>query len=137
MPEELFRLRTKQLELSWTLASKAPRYIAADGGIGRSTFVVEVDGRSHLELTVEVFPSKMDYESDYLDLLRDVNSLATGLALEFLRSTFRRGAPREGLRGSAIEWLDLLTELVDELERALRQVERRPHRTLAVELAEI
>jgi hypothetical protein len=100
--------------------------------IGQSTFEIRVAGRTELSITVEVFPTKIDYESDYRALLHEVHALSLGLALEFLRSTYRTGAfaPHQG---STVEWLDLLRALLGDLERAIEQIDRRPYRSLVAE----
>lgn len=106
------------------------------GNVGRSAFDVIVDGLLELSFTVEVFPSKLDYKDDYGRLLNEVSTMSFGLALEFLRPTYRRGAVVQR-RGATAEWLSLLTALITDLERAVRQIERRPHRSLTAEEATV
>lgn len=98
---------------------------------GRSRFEVEVDGNVSASFEVEVFPTKLDYETDYRAMVADVQDLATSLALEYLRSTFQFGsATRDQRPVGDLDWVLLLRALIDDLERALRQVARGPRRTI-------
>jgi predicted component of viral defense system (DUF524 family) len=97
--------------------------------LGRSTFVIETDSES-LALTIEVFPTKLDYDTDYEELLAEVTDAARALALEYLRSTYRTGATRHERGGSHLEWLTLLRSEFEQLEHALAYVEQYPHRAI-------
>lgn len=101
--------------------------------IGRSRFSVYVDGKADYEFEVEVFPSKLDYVADYDALLADIQDILAGLVLEYLRSTFQLGFAITVEAPSRLEWLLLLRHLIDDLERAVRYIERHPHHTLTRE----
>ena len=58
------------------------------GDIGYSDLYVLVNGREHIKVTVEVFPSKIDYKDDYKALLNDVNEEIYNLAYGFLSRTY-------------------------------------------------
>ena len=98
--------------------------------IGESRFSVFVDGEPELDFTVEVFPSKMAYREDFHEMLARVQDLATGLALEYLRSTYHLGVATGSGESSRLEWVALLRNLIAELEKALRHVAGRPTRGL-------
>jgi hypothetical protein len=97
--------------------------------VGRSRFEVLVDGKQEISFEVEVFPSKIDYREDYEQILAEVQDLLTALAFEFLRATGAGAQDRAG-PPTALEWALKLRSVVDELERGLRYVARRPIRTL-------
>lgn len=101
--------------------------------VGRSIFSVVVDDRPEFDVEIEVFPTKIDYESDYKRLLAEVQEILTGLALEYLQSTFQLGVHLEVPEPTHVEWLTLLRGIADELERALQQITRRPVRELVRE----
>ncbi len=93
--------------------------------VGHSRFVVTVDGRPHLALTVEVYPTKLDYRQDYEALRAEVQALAQELAYAYLRATYRPtgwGADRPG----PVAWLTALRGLLGDLDRALAEVVRHP-----------
>ena len=101
--------------------------------IGRSRFSVYVDGTNEYDFEVEVFPSKLDYASDYDALLADMQNVMSGFVLEYLRSTFQLGFATDVEKPSTLEWLLLLRYVVDDLERALRYVKHHPQHTLVRE----
>lgn len=98
--------------------------------VGLSHFTVTAGEERDFDFTVEVFPTKLDYESDFDELVADVQDILTALVLEYLRSTVHVGAPEMTPAPTPLEWLTLLRHLVDDLERALLQVERHPHRSV-------
>ncbi len=101
--------------------------------IGRTEFAVYVDDALEFEFETEIFPSKLDYASDYERIVGDVQEILTGLALEYLRSTFRLGNTAPVPEPSQIEWLILLKQIAGNLEKALLQIAHHPTRGLTRE----
>ncbi len=101
--------------------------------VGRSRFEIWVDGKQELTFEVEVFPSKIDYREDYEQILAEVQDLLTALAFEFLKATHTGAQDRQG-PPSPLEWALKLRSIIDELERGLRHVARRPVRSLRREV---
>jgi hypothetical protein len=97
--------------------------------VGLSSITIRV-GQEELRVTIEVFPSKLDYERDYVALLSAVASAARGLALEYLRATYRRGSVESADKPSNLEWLTLLRNELNILDRAVRYVNDHPFRVL-------
>lgn len=97
--------------------------------VGRSRFDIYVDDQHELSFEIEVFPAKLDYRSDYEQILAEVQSILTGLAFEYLQATYTTGmggdqAPTE------LEWTLLLRHLIDDLEQAARYITLHPVRTV-------
>lgn len=101
--------------------------------IGRSRFSVYVDREREYDFEVEVFPTKLDYAADYNLLMADLQDILTALVLEYLRSTYQLGVITDSEGSSRLEWILLLHHVVDDLERALRYIERHPHHDLVRE----
>lgn len=101
--------------------------------IGQTVFTVLVDDHPELELELEVFPTKLDYATDYAQLLAEVQRVLTGLALEYLRATFQTGLRDQSPRPTELEWLVVLQSVVGDLENALRFIAARPVRGLTRE----
>jgi hypothetical protein len=101
--------------------------------VGFSTFSVLVDGIPEFDFDVEVFPTKLDYQNDYDQLLAEVQGILSGLAFEYLRSTYQLGLGFSTPRPTELEWLLLLRQVAGKLESALKQIARRPIRTLTRE----
>ncbi|EKK01081.1 protein containing DUF524 [Rhodopirellula baltica SH28] len=100
------------------------------GQIGRSLFSIYVNGKRTLDFEVEVFPTKIDYESDYQDIVADVQSILTNLAYEYLRSTHQMGKLSGDRPPSKLEWLVLIEQIIDELDTAMNHIAQRPTRGL-------
>lgn len=105
-------------------------YINFGSQVGYSEFTVLVDGKPEFSFQVEVFPSKLDYASDYEEILASVQDIMTGLAMEYLRSTFQTGTTLPVSKSTDLEWFTLLQSLIDELEKALTFIARKPLRGL-------
>jgi len=94
--------------------------------VGTSDFVLRVGSQAEFEFTVEVFPSKLDYANDYLQLLAEVQDILTGLVLEYLRSAFRLGSSGRVKHSTQLEWLMLLRHVAAELDQAFAVITRSP-----------
>lgn len=104
------------------------------GQIGRSLFTVEINGKPQLDFELEVFPTKIDYETDYQEILSQVQEILTSLAYEFLRSTHQLGKLDMNRRPSRLEWLVLLEHILGELEKSVRYIAQQPRRSLVLNL---
>lgn len=102
------------------------------GHVGYSDFIV---GGGHSEATVrlEVFPTKIDYSTDFENLLREIESHSRTLALAFLRSTHRPASLTRVEDPTDLDWLVILQDEMKSLRDALAQVARQPNRTLVVD----
>ncbi|MGE0229241.1 MAG: DUF2357 domain-containing protein [Dehalococcoidia bacterium] len=97
--------------------------------IGRAELIL-AGGGSSIRIGLEVFPTKLDYESDYRQLLHEVSGAARGLALEYLRATLMTGGLDRSEIQTSLEWAILLGRQIDDLERALNFIAAHPHRSL-------
>jgi hypothetical protein len=97
--------------------------------VGRSEFLISARGERELEFEVEVFPTKLDYQTDYQQLLSEVQDILTSLVLEYLRSTFQIGSAVHAPQPTHLEWLTLLRHVLGELEQGLQNIARQPIRT--------
>ncbi|HEY0769198.1 MAG TPA: DUF2357 domain-containing protein [Sphingobacteriaceae bacterium] len=98
--------------------------------VGLSTLEIRV-GHETLRITIEVFPVKIDYNQDYKTLLSDVASAGRGLALEYLRATYRSASTQDAEHTTNLEWLTLLRNEIDVLEKAVNYINQHPHRSLS------
>ncbi len=103
------------------------------GQIGRSRFTVLVNGHPAAEFEVEVFPTKIDYQTDYAEIVADIQRILTSLAYEYLRSTYQFGKSSKSEKPTRLEWLILLRQIVDDLEKSIRQIANQPKRQLVRE----
>ncbi len=98
--------------------------------IGSSEFSVFVNGKPEFDFLVEIFPSKLDYKADYDEMIAEVQDVLTGLAFEYLRSTFKLGVESHVPQPTQLEWLYLLKNVANKLEEAFQQINRHPIRGL-------
>ncbi len=98
--------------------------------VGLSTFRVLVDEKPEFEFDVEVFPTKLDYEADYRDIVSDVQETVSALAFEYLRATWQTAREVHTQDLSNIEWLTQLRNLSNAIERAILHIAARPVRGL-------
>jgi hypothetical protein len=101
--------------------------------IGLSRFCVTIDGQPEFDFEIEVFPSKLDYKSDYEQLLAETRWHIAGLIFEFLRPTFRTAGPSRHHTPDGLSWLFILKHVINELEVAARFIAHRPIRALTNE----
>ena len=104
-------------------------YINFGSQVGYSEFTILIDGKPEFSFQVEVFPSKLDYASDYEEILASVQDIMTGLAMEYLRGTYQMGTTTPS-PSTDLEWFVLLRGLIDDLEKALDFIARQPIRGL-------
>ncbi len=100
------------------------------GQIGRSLFTIAINGKPTLDIEVEVFPTKIDYETDYKEILSQIQEILTSLAYEYLRSTHQLGKLDTNRKPSRLEWLILLEYILGELEKSVRYIAQQPRKTL-------
>jgi|GEM_PF-253015 len=98
--------------------------------VGYSNFEVVVDGVPEFAFEVEVFPAKLEYKQDYDAMLTEITSFFTGLALDYLRATYRHGQTVRVPEPSQVEWLTILRQVLEQLESALRRIAQQPRRRL-------
>lgn len=98
--------------------------------VGYSRFEVLVDGMPEFAFEVEVFPSKLEYKLDYDAMLAEITNFFVGLALDYLRATYRHGQTVRVPEPSQIEWLTILRQVLEQLESALRRIAQQPRRRL-------
>lgn len=106
--------------------------------VGLTTFEIQsVDGKTLLEVTLEVFPTKLDYKKDYRALLYEVNEEIYNLAYHFIQRTYLRGSARIFKDPSLTEFYRLIQEHFFKYIKSIKQVENLPHHHLTKEYIEV
>ncbi|WP_077615742.1 restriction endonuclease-like protein [Caenibacillus caldisaponilyticus] len=98
--------------------------------IGLTTFQIHDGIRTLLEVTLEIFPSKLDYKEDFYQLLKEVNEEIYNLAFHFLRKTFLGASSVPSSRPSPTEFYRLFDHYVHQFFQAIDRIERQPHHKL-------
>lgn len=103
------------------------------GDIGYSDLYVFVNGREHLKVTVEVYPSKIDYKEDYKALLNDVNEEIYNLAYGFLSRTYLGSEISNKNSSTYTEFYSILNYIYERLLKAIDIIIYNPHHGLVKE----
>jgi uncharacterized protein len=98
--------------------------------IGYSTFEIRCTDQPLIEITIEVFPTKLDYKEDYRNLLKEVNDEIYNLAFHFLKKTFLSAKTRLEGNPSLTEFFRLISVYFDAFIKSIDQIERQPHHRL-------
>lgn len=96
-------------------------------GLSRLDFKV---GTQVLSLLVEVFPTKIDYATDYERIVEDISTASRALALEYLRATYRTGSLAT-TEATELEWVSLLRQEIGNLEKSVRYINAFPRHALS------
>ena len=103
------------------------------GDIGYSDLYVLVNGREHIKVTVEVFPSKIDYKDDYKALLNDVNEEIYNLAYGFLSRTYLGAKISTNTNSTYTEFYSVLNYIYDKILKSIDIIVNNPHHGLVKE----
>src|SRR6056297_1852845 len=95
--------------------------------IGYSEFEIRSNSQVIFTLKLEVFPSKIDYQKDYNQLIEEVNKEVYNLAYDFLRKTYQNAKIAEKQNISEAEFFMIIEKIFKDLFKALKRVEESPH----------
>lgn len=98
--------------------------------IGLSDLVVIVDGEKYLQLTIEVFPSKIDYRADYKAIVDDVTKEVYNVVFDFLKKTYLGYRQSEHMHSSPVEFFAVIRKIFDDFIRAADMILVQPHHIL-------
>jgi len=98
--------------------------------VGLSTFEIRCGNEVLLEVTIEIFPSKLDYKEDYKKLLDEVNDEIYNLAFHFIKKTYLTAKINLEGNPSRSEFFRLLSHHFDHFIQSINQIERQPHHKL-------
>lgn len=104
-----------------------------NGDIGYSTFKIIKNNSEVLALTIQVFPSKLDYMDDYNEILKDINEEITSLVFDFLNKTFSSVNIYDVKNQTGLEFIVILNNIYEKLERAIKRIERFPKHSVVTE----
>lgn len=94
--------------------------------IGTSRFVVEHAGVPAIIFEVEIVPSKLDYQNDYVALRDDLEEMVWGLVGTYLRATYHQGTYATPAQATSLAWLQILEHIFDDLLKACRFIREHP-----------
>lgn len=98
--------------------------------VGYTTFSIHDDERQLLEVTMEIFPTKLDYKRDYKNLLEEVNQEIYNLAYHFVKKTHLSASAIVTKLPSWSEFYRLFDEHFRGFLKAIQRIEQQPHHEL-------
>ncbi|MCS0653427.1 restriction endonuclease-like protein [Cytobacillus firmus] len=98
--------------------------------VGLTTFEIRDGSKKLLEVTLEIFPAKLDYKNDYKKLLEEVNDEIYNLAFHFIRKTYLGARVKLDGKPSRSEFYRLISKHFDQFLQAINRIERQPHHLL-------
>ena len=102
------------------------------GDIGYSDLYVLVNGKEHIKITLEVFPSKIDYKNDYKALLEDINKEIYNLSYSLLARTYLGGEIKDN-KNTSSEFYSILKDIFEKLLKAIDVILCNPNHNLVKE----
>ncbi|MED1603288.1 restriction endonuclease-like protein [Alkalihalophilus marmarensis] len=98
--------------------------------VGLSTFEIRSKERAILTVTMEVYPSKLEYKEDYKRLIDEVNDEIYNLSYHLLKKTYLGAQIKLEGQPSLAEFYRLITHYFKAFTTALHRIERQPHHKL-------
>jgi uncharacterized protein len=98
--------------------------------VGYSSFEIREGKHTLLEVTLEIFPTKLSYKDDYNKLLDEVNNEIYNLAFHFLKKTYLNAKTRLEGNPSPAEFFRLITFYFNSFLKAIEQIEKQPQHKL-------
>ena len=100
--------------------------ISFNADIGFSTFEIYKNTKKLISITIEVFPSKMDYMSDYQKMIQEVNEEICALAFGVWDQTYLKTQLVDTPCQTNIEYIHILKVIFDELLKSIARIEKNP-----------
>ena len=98
--------------------------------IGFSDLVIQIDGVNYLRLVIEVFPTKIDYQNDYKQIVEDVTKEVYNVVFDFLKKTYLGYQQSEKVNSSPVEFFAVINEIYKDFIKAADIIMSQPHHVL-------
>lgn len=106
-----------------------------NGDIGYSTFSIKKNNQDVLTFTIQVFPTKLDYVDDYNEILNDINKEVESLVFDYLDKTFSQVNIVDVKKQAGVEFIAILHNIYENLDRSIRRIEKHPKHGVLNELS--
>ena len=98
--------------------------------IGFSDLVVQIDGVNYLRLVIEVFPTKIDYQNDYKQIVEDVTKEVYNVVFDFLKKTYWGYQQSDKANSSPVEFFAVINKIYQDFIKAADIIMSQPHHVL-------
>ncbi len=83
-----------------------------------------------MKIELEIFPTKLDYKEDYINILNDVTNEVYNLAFEFVKKTYINASMNNETKSSNTEFFSILKVLYNNFINSLDFIINTPHHIL-------
>ena len=90
--------------------------------VGNSTFAVRKNGNIILKITIEVFPTKLDYKTDYQNIMKEVDEEVSAIIFRLIGNTVIRAQLKETDNQTNTEFIKIFKAVFDDLEKDIRRI---------------
>lgn len=98
--------------------------------IGFSDLVIQIDGVNYLRLVIEVFPTKIDYQNDYKQIVEDVTKEVYNVVFDFLKKTYLGYQQSDTVNSSPVEYFAVINKIYKDFIKAADIIMLQPHHVL-------
>lgn len=98
--------------------------------IGFSDLVIKIDGTNYLRLVIEVFPTKIDYQKDYKQIVEDVTKEVYNVVFDFLKKTYLGYQQNDRVNSSPVEFFAVINKIYRDFLKASDTIMAQPHHVL-------
>lgn len=98
--------------------------------IGFSDLVIQIDGVNYLRLVIEVFPTKIDYQNDYKQIVEDVTKEVYNVVFDFLKKTYLGYQQSDKVNSSPVEFFAVINKIYKDFIKAADIILSQPHHVL-------
>lgn len=101
--------------------------------VGYSDFEINVDGRNHLVIRIEVYPTKISYKEDYQMLMADVSEMCYACAIDFMQKTYQEFQISDKQNTVPAIFFQIISAVFEKYINAARRIISVPHHKLITE----
>ena len=101
--------------------------------VGYSDFEIILDGKKHIILRIEVFPSKISYKEDYKLMLEDISKEIYSSVIDFLQKTYEWIRIGNSGETTPALFFQIITTIFERYMKAAKTIVASPHHKLSVE----
>lgn len=101
--------------------------------VGYSDFEINVDGRKHLVIRIEVYPTKVSYKEDYQMMMADVSEMCYACAIDFMQKTYQEFQVSDKQNTVPAIFFQIISAIFEKYMNAARRIISVPHHKLITE----
>ena len=101
--------------------------------IGYSDFEVSVDGKAVLRVTIEIFPSVIDYKKHYQAMIDDISREVYSSVVDYLQKTYHWLCIGDTVDTSPSVFFQIISAIFEKYVKAANMLSAHPHHKLSAE----